>query len=128
MKGTEQSKQKIITCIFLNIVGHSYKTKRFFFNAIDLSQMFLLWMLWITNMNKYLQILWHINWLFLANFCKKTNMEHLFYHLWEMSVSRTANNLFYCNICQVGLELQKILHIHWGRETEEKSVNFRELL
>lgn len=38
MKGTEQSKQKIITCIFINIIGHSYKTKRFFFNATDMSQ------------------------------------------------------------------------------------------
>lgn len=63
MKGTEQSKQKITQCIFINIISHSYKTKLlqlyfffFSFNAIDLSQMFLLWMLWIKNMNKYLQI------------------------------------------------------------------------
>lgn len=35
---------------------------------------------------------------------------------------------FYCDFCQVGSELQKILHIRLGLETEEESVNLRELL
>lgn len=52
MKGTEQSKQKIITCIFINIVGHSYKTKSFFFNAVDdVPDVFVM-----DVVNKYLQI------------------------------------------------------------------------
>lgn len=84
---------------------------------------YYLWM-WQKNMNKPLQIFVAHKLIIFCQFLQKDKHRTI---CGRCQCFMDCKWPFCCDFCQVGLALQKILHICWGLESEEESVNLREL-